>query len=877
MFAMDFKYKKLSFMVMSLFAVTAPIALIQPAMAADSEILTVARMRAGPGESAPILGLIRRGEKIQVLEQEGAWSKILRSKAGVQDKEGWVRSDLMRGTTKPQVFVKSIDDRKVVETPAEAASQTAAEVLQAARMRAGPSESELILARLHQGESVQVVRQENGWSYIHRNKQPVLDRAGWVRSDLISQASPVPQPSTKSESTAGAAERYLVQVLVPILAVYEKPDVTQPVIAKVEQGIELDADLKQGDWYRVKRAGGGEAWVLNAVTATGSTLGVRPFPKEGRVAYEIGQLDPRRVESLSPEQRAAQAADKVNIDENAVSRSRPQGAPLEPRLPVIDPAQVEAPAPFLQRDGIPIRDRWRLVKALNLLPYEPLDPYNPNVIKGDLPVLQDVLGDDWFFNLTAISDTLYESRRLPTPIGIQSSLDAGTNGTLGRGKQYTIAETAIVSLSLTKGNTTFKPPDYEFRIVPVFNANYTKTEEVRAININPSRGPSRSDGFVGIQELFVDAHLRNVSDRYDFDSLRIGIQPITADFRGFLFLDQPFGVRLFGTRDNNLFQYNLAWFRRLEKDTNSGLNDIAKRFRKDDVFLFNVYSQDNPTLGFTTQATILHNRNREGDRSDFFNGNDFLERPAIFGDGRRHNYDVTYLGLNGDGHFGRWNLTASAYYAFGKDRNGRFSRVKEDISAYFGAIELSRDFDWIRVRGSGLWASGDKDPFDGKATGFDSVLENPQFAGADTSYFIRQSVPLIGGGGTALSIRNGVLASLRTSREHGQSNFTNPGIHLLGLGADFDVTPRLRVITNANYLEFDNLSSLAVLRNQRFTSTKIGYDLSVGVQYRPYFTQNIVLNASFATLLPAKGLKELYGNAVDSRQYSALINLLLTF
>lgn len=821
MFAMAFKHKRLSFIVISLFAVTAPAAFSQSVAAPPtetSEILpAAARVRAGSGENA---------------------AKV-------------TSADV---TTKPN-----------------------AEVMFVTRMRAGPSEEERVLARLNKGEPVQVIQQESGWSKIRRVKKSVLDREGWVRSDLLSQEQLAPQPSAKSETATPTTERYLVQVLVPIIAVYEKPDVTQPVIAKVEQGIELDADLKQGDWYRVKRAGGGEAWVLNAATGTGSTLGIRPFPKEGRIAYEIGRLDPRRAESLSDAQRADAAANAAHIDENAVARNRPQGAPLEPRLPIIDPSQVEAPAPFLQRDGIPIRDRWRLVKALNLLPYDPLDPYNPNVIKGDLPVLQDLLGEEWFFSLTAISDTLYESRRLPTPVGIQSTLDAGTNGTLGRGKQYTIAETAIVSLALIKGNTTFKPPDYEFRLVPVFNVNYTKTEELRAININPSRGPSRNDNFVGIQELFVDVHLRNVSDRYDFDSLRVGIQPITADFRGFLFLDQPFGVRLFGTRDNNLFQYNLAWFRRLEKDTNSGLNDIGKRLRKDDVFLFNVFSQDNPTLGFTTQATILHNRNREGDRSDFFNGNDFLERPAIFGDGRRHNYDVTYLGVNGDGHFGRWNLTASAYYAFGKDRNGRFSRSKEDISAYFGAIELSRDFDWIRVRGSGLWASGDKDPFDGKATGFDSVLENPQFAGADTSYFIRQSVPLIGGGGTALSIRNGVLASLRTSREHGQSNFTNPGIHLLGLGADFDVTPTLRVITNANYLEFDNLSSLAALRNQRLTSTKIGYDLSVGVQYRPYFTQNIVLNASFATLLPAKGLKELYGNAVDSRQYSALINLLLTF
>jgi len=53
----------------------------------------------------------------------------------------------------------------------------------------------------------------------------------------------------------------------------------------------------------------------------------------------------------------------------------------------------------------------------------------------------------------------------------------------------------------------------------------------------------------GVQEAFVDYHIRNVSERYDFDSVRVGIQPFQADFRGFLFNDQQLGFRLFGCVD----------------------------------------------------------------------------------------------------------------------------------------------------------------------------------------------------------------------------------------------------------------------------------------------------------------------------------------
>jgi len=683
-------------------------------------------------------------------------------------------------------------------------------------------------------------------------------------------------PAMAAAPAASAADRYLLQVEVPEVLIYEKPDTASLVVGRLEQGIEVEADRKSGDWYRIKRASGEEGWVLNAAGATGAAMVVRPFPADHRIAYEAASVDPRVPQSLPPE-KLAERVEASKAEALAIERRRPQGAPLEPRLPIIDPSRVQPPSPLYRSEELPIRDRWRLVKALGLLPYKPLDPYNPNVIKGDLPVLQKELGEGWFFNVTAVSDTLIEGRRLPTPVGVQSALNPGSNGIFGNGRQTTIAETAVVSLALLKGNTTFAPPDYEFRFVPVFNVNRTTTQEVRAVNINPAFGTDRNDNFVGVQELFFDKHLRDVSTRYDFDSLRIGIQPITADFRGFLFLDQPFGVRLFGTRDNNQWQYNAAWFRRHEKDTNSGLNDIARRMRADDIFLFNVYRQDSLVLGFTSQGTVLYNRNREGDNADFYNANGGLERPAVFGTGRPHSYDVGYFGYNGDGHIGKWNITASAYYAVGRDERGMFSGQKEDIGAYFGAIEVSRDFDWVRVRASGLYASGDKDPYDGKAQGFDAVLENPQFAGADTSYWIRQAVPLIGGGGVALSMRNGVLPALRSSREFGQSNFTNPGLHLLGVGADFDVKPGLRVVSNVNYLEFDNLSSLAVLRNQKLHSTKIGVDVSVGVQYRPYFTQNVVVNASVGALFPGKGLREIYGNAVDSTQYSALINVLLTF
>ena len=52
------------------------------------------------------------------------------------------------------------------------------------------------------------------------------------------------------------------------------------------------------------------------------------------------------------------------------------------------------------------------------------------------------------------------------------------------------------------------------------------------------------------------------------------------------------------------------------------------------------------------------------------------------------------------------------------------------------------------------------------------------------------------------------FANLRSSRIQGQSNFVNPGLWLINSGVDFDITPRLRSINNANVLFFDKTNSL---------------------------------------------------------------------
>lgn len=570
----------------------------------------------------------------------------------------------------------------------------------------------------------------------------------------------------------------------------------------------------------------------------------------------------------------AVAAERCPPESPAEARRRSAGVPvLEYEPTPCNPVQL--PTPTLDQiggfQGLP--DRWRLVEAIGIK-QNLLDPYHGyNILKGDKPAF----GEDWFFALVGVSDTVIEPREFPVPVGGPVADRAGSLDLFGDGKQNVFSQTFAVETILYKGNTVFKPPEWEFRFTPAFNISRVSVGEQGLLKANPDYGRTRTESVLGIQALFVDKHMWNVSERYDFDSVRVGVQPFTADFRGFLYSDSALGVRWFGIRDNNRLQYNLAWFRRIDKDTNSGLNNLAERglaaLRRDDLFVANVYYQDFPVLGFTSQAVVMHDRNREGGRIRY-DDNGIIQRPASLGLERSYDYDVTYLGVSGDGHFGVLNLSTSAYAVVGDTSRGIFVERSQSVRAGFFAAELSRDFSWIRARGSIAWASGDRDPYDGRAEGFDAVLENPLFAGADTSFWIREPVPLIAGGRVALSGRNGMLNSLRSSKEFGQSNFVNPGLRLLGAGVDLDLTPTLRVSGNLNYLAFDNTATLEAARAQSGIGRGIGVDASIALTWRPLAIQNVVARLSYATLFPGAGYRALFP---DRNAHAILGNLMLTY
>jgi hypothetical protein len=526
-------------------------------------------------------------------------------------------------------------------------------------------------------------------------------------------------------------------------------------------------------------------------------------------------------------------------------RQRPGEGPPERLQPAeCDPTRLPIPSASPLPGSIPV-DRWRIIDALGH-PDNRLDPYaTNNPLKGDRPIW----GPDGFSVLTVSSNSLLELRHVPT------SLDAAT-GQLAGHQQFFDSQTASIDAVLYEGDTIFRPPDYQLRITPILNYSSTNTGAAKTTTTT-----------VGAQAFFFEKHLRDVSANYDFDSVRIGIQPVTSDFRGFVLADQPLGVRFFGTRDNDVYQYSAGWFRRLPKNA-ARQNDLGAGIPANDLLMANLYVQDLGKPGLTSEFVLIYDRSRAPGTRIVLGGAN-----PTFMTGTRHDYDVIYLGYGADGHIGRLNLTGSLYEVIGRESQGVFTAGATRVQASFAALELSRDFDWIRIRASGLYASGDGNPADGQSHGFDGINQSALFAGTDSTFFIHQRLPLVLGA-IDLKQRDSLFPSLRSTVDTGESNFTNPGLELLGVGTDLDLAPALRVSFDVDRLSFDRTAPLQAILGGAPVSRTIGTDASVDAIYRPFISQNVIARLSVGKLFPVPAARNLVGGTAP---FSMFFNLVLTY
>jgi hypothetical protein len=614
-------------------------------------------------------------------------------------------------------------------------------------------------------------------------------------------------------------------------------------------------DLSPGTYLLLAQSDGFEKLTRDDVRLdAGDAITVELTLVPSGVAAALSSRLPRMPE-LGPPAAAPMAAAPAAVPYRELRR-RPDAEPgQEIATPEILPPAEEVFLPTPDRWNVAMPD-WSRYGRSGEYPYVSAnhwwDPFDRNRLKGDMPIL----GQQTFLNFTATSDTQLDERRVPSMSNI-SSARPGSSEYFGKGEQFALDQTFRFSFDLFHGDTSFRPVDWRIQVTPAVNVNYLDVGELGIVNVDVRDGTTRLDAHASLQEAFAEYKIHDLSPNYDFLSVRAGIQDFSSDFRGFLFVDEQPGVRVFGNLHSDRWEYNAAYFNLLEKDTNSLLNTFALRHQQ--VIIANFYMQDFVKPGYTTEFSIHYNKDEPGVHYD---DNGFLARPAPVGVFQPHEIRAAYLGWTGNGHFGRLNVNHAFYEALGTDSMNPIAGRPVTINAQMAAAEVSVDRDWIRYKVSAFFASGDGNPRGDRATGFDTIVDDPAFAGGIFSFWDRESLRLPGTG-IALTPGDSLLPSLRTSKDEGQANFVNPGIFIANAGADFDLTPKLKTFLNVNYLRFERTAPLELLLFESPIHNTIGLDYSVGFRYRPPLSENISITGGAAALSPGQGFRDLFSGVTQ--------------
>ncbi|MCB9877836.1 MAG: hypothetical protein H6835_09565 [Planctomycetes bacterium] len=427
-----------------------------------------------------------------------------------------------------------------------------------------------------------------------------------------------------------------------------------------------------------------------------------------------------------------------------------------------------------------------------------LDVYNTNKWKGDLPVI----GENTFFAGQVLWNNLVESRDKANSTHADE-----------------VRSTMFATADFFHGDTVFRPATWRVRATFAF-------DERNADDVDNGN----TQGDIAVQEMFGEMLLWEMDPYLDFGSIRVGRQAFASDFRNFIFQDNNDAVKLFGSFWESRIDFEFAFFDLVAKDPFSNLN---RGFlgRDQQYWSASVFLEDMLAMGYKVQFTMQ--------------GAHDTSRAATI--------DAYYAGFNGQGRIGKIQVAHALYWMFGEDEGNKISGAKEDINAQMAALEIAIPDSWARYVFSALYASGDSNVNDGKGTGFDSVFDNPAFAGGANGFFHRQA---IAAGGQGIANTNSFYPNLRTKAFEGP-NSVNPGLFILHTGYEATLSNYWTAAVNAAYLSFVNTASLEQATGRNNLDLGIGFDLSLTAQWRPLGVDNCIITPGVQMLVPTGGLADL--------------------
>lgn len=207
----------------------------------------VLHVRAGSSTSQDIISRVYNGQSLNVIGEENGWFKINHN-----GKTGFVSGEF--------VSKKGATNSNVSTTGGK--NKVTADVL---RVRTAPNTSSSVSGRVYEGQTVNVIGQENGWVKINHNGQ-----TGYVSGQFVSgvSANTGATNDTNQQTVQPASGNYTVNV--SSLRVRTGPSTSHTTVASITKGQVVQVVGEVQDWFKINYAGQAAYISKDYVTKGGS-------------------------------------------------------------------------------------------------------------------------------------------------------------------------------------------------------------------------------------------------------------------------------------------------------------------------------------------------------------------------------------------------------------------------------------------------------------------------------------------------------------------------------------------------------------------------------------------------------------------------------
>ncbi|MCU5180790.1 C40 family peptidase [Bacillus toyonensis] len=207
----------------------------------------VLHVRAGSSTSQDIISRVYNGQSLDVIGEENGWFKINHN-----GKTGFVSGEF--------VSKKGASNSNVSTTGGK--NKVTADVL---RVRTAPNTSSSVSGRVYEGQTLNVIGQENGWVKINHNGQ-----TGYVSGQFVSgvSANTGATNDTNQQTVQPASGNYTVNV--SSLRVRTGPSTSHTTIASITKGQVVQVVGEVQDWFKINYAGQAAYISKDYVTKGGS-------------------------------------------------------------------------------------------------------------------------------------------------------------------------------------------------------------------------------------------------------------------------------------------------------------------------------------------------------------------------------------------------------------------------------------------------------------------------------------------------------------------------------------------------------------------------------------------------------------------------------